>query len=307
MSQNTKTNQGRGYAVLSGLLYSLLGYFGLKILSSGMSAVNMSFWRFLTAWIFLAIACLIKMPRPFGEKLDVAKVMLCAMLFYSAPSSLFFTACLYIGSGQALVIFFIFPLWVVLINWLLGRQKFENRYFFSFALTLCGLVLLVDINQFQLDMVGIGLSVLCSISYALYIVFNKRVKLSPMISSASVLFSCSITCAVIALVHGSWALPTFAGEWINIWILGVVCTALPVLLLFLALKQISPEEASFLAVLEPVFAVIFGVLLLDEVIYTHTFFGIIFVLLGALSVSFDWQAWVLKKRKADGIRTTIDS
>lgn len=295
-------NHGRAFAVLSGLLYSLLGYFGIKLSNLGMSAFNMSFWRFLTAWIFLAIVCLIKMPKPFGKKSHIAKSMLGAMLFYSAPSSMFFIACQYIGSGQALVIFFVFPLWVVIINWLLGSEKFQSRYFLSFALTLVGLVLLVDMNEFRLDLVGIGLSLLCSLSYALYIVFNKKTDLSPMSSSVSVLFSCALTCGIIALVHGSLAWPESQTEWSNVIMLGIFCTALPVLLLFLALKIISSEEAAFLAVLEPVFAVIFGVLLLSEIVRINTFFGIVLILLGALSVSIDWPALVYKKqkRKIDG-------
>lgn len=295
-----KLNHGRGFAILSGLFYSLLGYFGMSLSNSGMSAFNMSFWRFLTAWIFLAIVCLIKRPKVFGEKKHVAKAMLGGMLFYSAPSSMFFIACQYIGTGQALVIFFVFPLWVVILNWLLGSEKFKNRYILSFILTLIGLVLLVDINEFHMDIKGIGLSLLCSLSYALYIVSNKKTDLSPMSSSFSVLFSCALTCSLIAWVDGSLALPSGQVQWINVSILGIFCTALPVLLLFLALKIISSEEAAFLAVLEPVFAVIFGVLLLSEIIRINTFFGIIFILMGALSVSIDWPAWIYKKRKIDG-------
>jgi drug/metabolite transporter (DMT)-like permease len=298
---NSNHNQGRFFAVLSGLCYSLLGYFGINLLNSGLSPYNMSFWRFLTAWAFIAIVYLIKRPKSFGEKKQVLKTMLFGMLFYTAPSSMFFLACLYIGTGQALVIFFVFPLWVVIINWLLGWQKFRKSYLFSFALTLLGLILLVDIGEFTMDLVGIGLSLLCSLSYALYIVFNKNSKLSPLSSSVSVLFACTISCFVVALLSQTFFVPETSYQWINIVTLGVVCTALPVLLLFLALGRISSSEAAFLAVLEPVFAVIFGVLLLGEVIGLNTFFGIVFILMGALSVSLDWQEWFAKsKGKIDG-------
>jgi drug/metabolite transporter (DMT)-like permease len=294
---NSKSHHhGRVYAVLSGLLYSLLGFFGLKLINSGITAYNLSFWRFLTAWIFLAIIFLIKKPKIKEPKKEIFKAMLNGMLFYTAPSSMFFLACTYIGTGQALVIFFVFPLWVVLINYFLGRQSFKRSYFFSFILTLAGLLLLVELGDFKADLWGIGLSILASVFYAFYIVFNKDIKLSAMSSSLSVLFSCTIICGLIAYAHGSFLVP-HDEQILNMIILGIICTALPVLLLFLALKHISSEEAAFLAVLEPVFAVIFGILLLGEAITFNTFFGIIFILLGALSVSVDWQAWFLKKQK----------
>ena len=64
--------------------------------------------------------------------------------------------------------------------------------------------------------------------------------------------------------------------------IGVVATVIPILLMLHSLKYISSEKASLLSVLEPVFVVIFGVLLLGETLKPIHALGVVFVLAGAL-------------------------
>ena len=53
-----------------------------------------------------------------------------------------------------------------------------------------------------------------------------------------------------------------------------------------SLKYISSERASILSVLEPVFVVIFGVILLGETLHPWHAVGVVFVLLGAMITLF---------------------
>jgi drug/metabolite transporter (DMT)-like permease len=62
------------------------------------------------------------------------------------------------------------------------------------------------------------------------------------------------------------------------------------LLLLKALKYIDAEKAATLSVLEPVFVLIFGIILLDEKITFIQTIGTIIVLLGALMVLFHTTA-----------------
>ena len=64
--------------------------------------------------------------------------------------------------------------------------------------------------------------------------------------------------------------------------MGIICTALPILFFLESLKYISSEKASMLTVLEPIFVVIFGVILMHEPITFIQIIGIITILLGAL-------------------------
>ena len=65
-----------------------------------------------------------------------------------------------------------------------------------------------------------------------------------------------------------------------------MATVIPILLMLYGLKYISSEKASILSVLEPVFVVIFGILLLGESLRFLSAVGIVLILAGALMTLF---------------------
>lgn len=282
-------NKGVLFAIFSGFLYGLLGYFGMVLMRSGMSAYNLSFWRFFVSFIFLFIIATSLSLKGSGDPRQYLRALINGALFYSAPSTLFFIASQYVGTGQSMVIFFSFPAFVMVLNWLLLGQAIKPYYFLSFAVILVGLTMLVDVGEVTFDLLGIGLSLLSAVSYAFYVFFSKQVKLPALYSTMMVSLGCLLTSLILSLFHGSFRVPLEAGQWLNISALAIVCTALPILLMLEALKHISTDRASLLSVLEPVFTVIFGVLLLGEVVSLKATVGIALTLIGAMTVSMKWK------------------
>jgi len=80
----------------------------------------------------------------------------------------------------------------------------------------------------------------------------------------------------------SISIPYEISTWVNIFGMAFISTTLPILLLLEAMKYISSTKASILSVLEPVFVVIFGIILLDEQINLTQGFGVVIVLAGAM-------------------------
>jgi drug/metabolite transporter (DMT)-like permease len=291
-AQQAVSSEKKGilYAVLSGFLYGLLGYFGMTLIRSGLSTYNLSFWRFLVSFVFLAVIFIFIPSKKTGDRKQHMRAIMNGALFYSPPSILFFIASQYIGTGQAMVIFFSFPAFVMVLNWILLGQTIKPYYFLSFAVILAGLILLVDMGEVSFDVLGIGLSLLSAISYAFYVFFSKQVTIPAINSTMMVSLGCCLTSLVIAAIDGSFIVPMHAYQWLNIVALSVICTAVPILLMLLAMQYISSERASLLSVLEPVFTVIFGVLLLSETLSMRSLFGIILTLIGAMTVSVKWKS-----------------
>jgi drug/metabolite transporter (DMT)-like permease len=289
--------KGTWFAVCSGLLYGLLGYFGMSIMETGFSVYNLSFWRFSIALLFLIAITAHQTPKMSRSLSQYLHVLINGAIFYSAPSTLYFIASEYVGTGQAMVIFFTYPFFVMLLNWLLEKRPIQPHYFLSFILILFGLVLLVDLGNIAFDFVGIGLSLVSSFAYAIYIFVSKRAALPPLPSTMMVSLGCAVTAGIFALFDGSLRWPTHLQQWLYIVGIGIICTALPILLLLEAMKHISSDKASLLSVLEPVFTVFFGVLLLGEVISLSASIGIILTLFGAMIVTVRWRMFVLSPKK----------
>jgi drug/metabolite transporter (DMT)-like permease len=222
-------------------------------MGSGLSVFNLSFWRFFVSFLFLLAVFICQQHKNLSSLREHAKAFVCGALFYSAPSTLFFIASQYIGTGQSMVIFFSFPAFVMVLNRFFFGHAIKRQFVISFALIVAGLVLLIDMKDISFDMVGIGLSLLSAVSYAFYIVFGKSIKLAPLNSTMMVSLGCALMSLLLAFFDNSLAMPVKSSQWLNLLGLALICTAIPILLMLESLRHISSSRASLLAVLEPVF------------------------------------------------------
>lgn len=274
--------RGIFYAIASGLCYGLMGYFGISIVESGSSVYNMMFWRFLGSGVFTALV-LLRYGSITESPKDLLRVALIGACIYCPGSIAYFLSGKAIGTGLAMVIFFIYPAIVVLINWLFYKTRVYRTYYLAVGMILLGIVLLADIGEAAMDWVGIGFAIASAGFYAIYIVLSKGNQISPVASTFVVSLGCASVALICAVADDSFFVPTTWVVWVDIVGLGVICTAIPILLLLESMKYISSEKASILSVTEPVFTVIFGMILLGEIISINQAVGIVALLIGALT------------------------
>ncbi|MBA2710044.1 MAG: DMT family transporter [Tatlockia sp.] len=273
---------GGFYAVLSGLFYGLIGYFGINVINANISVPNMLFWRFLISTLFILFLLLPQLKNLKNPPIETLKVIFYGLAFYGSTSICYFFAAEYIGSGLAMVMFFTYPALIMLINCLFYKHRISWTYYLALLIIFIGMFCLISGSQFSFSLKGIGFGLLSSFLYALYIISSKSSPLSPLISTFLVSLGSTIICLTGALIHHSFIVPKNPVVWLNICGIGIICTALPIVLLLKGLKQISSLQASILSVLEPVFVIIFGIILLDEKINLIQATGVLILLSGAL-------------------------
>ncbi len=277
---------GSLYAISSGFCYGLVGYFGISIVDAGFSVSTMLFWRFFVAAIFMAILLIPQYKQLFSLDRQSTKVFLYGMLFYGTSTTFYFIASQYIGTGLAMVILFTFPAMVMIINMVVYKASIRKMYYVAFAMIVLGMTLLVKPENFSFDLYGVALGILSAFLYACYISATKHITIPPKLSTFMVAAGCMCTSLVFAIGEGDFGVPNDFVSWSNIFGMGLICTAIPILLLMQGFKYISSEKASMLSVLEPVFVVLFGILLLGEEISRGELFGIVVILSGALLTLF---------------------
>jgi drug/metabolite transporter (DMT)-like permease len=274
--------KGAIYALSSGLCYGFIGYFGTIITNDGLSVYNMLFWRFVVASLFAIIPIIFHLRLLTQNINQSLKIIFYGMSFYSGSSIFYFLASGYLGTGLAMVIFFTYPAFVISFNIIYYKAPVSRIYYIAFPLLVIGMMMLVDVNQFSFDLVGLFFGTLSSFSYACYILASKNTDADPLISTLMVSIGCAITCMLAAIIDHSLSIPTTPDSWLHISSLALVCTTIPILLLLRGLKYINPEQASMLSVLEPVFVVLVGIALLDEHITFMQVIGITTILCGAM-------------------------
>ncbi|KGP63539.1 membrane protein [Legionella norrlandica] len=283
---SSQEQQGSFYAILSGFLYGFIGYFGISAINGDLSASNMLFWRFFISSILILIFLISQLNRIKDSYKSMLVAFLSGAFYYGISTLLYFYGSLYIGSGLSMVIFFTYPVMIMLLNFFFYGQTIPKVYYLAIAIILMGMALLIDLEEVAFDLWGIFLGLTSAFFYACYIVASKNNKISPNLSTLMVCLGCMATSFIVASLEHSFKIPLSLPVWLNLFGIAIIATVIPILLMLYSLKYISSEKASILSVLEPVFVVVFGVLLLGEVLKPWHALGIAFILAGALITLF---------------------
>ncbi len=301
----SQEQKGSLYAILSGFLYGFIGYFGLSAMQGNLSVANMLFWRFLISSILILLLLIPRIKTITDSYQSMFVAFISGAFYYGFSTFLYFYSSLYIGSGFAMVIFFTYPVLIMLLNFFFYGQLIPSIYYLATFIILMGIGLLVDMNEAAFDLMGICLGLASAFFYACYLIASKRNKIAPDLSALMVCLGCMTTCGIAALWENTLIIPAALSVWVNLLGIGIIATVIPILLMLYSLKYISSEKASILSVLEPVFVVFFGVILLGEKLKPWHALGVVLVLAGALITLFShkislgrFRAWLSRSVKA---------
>lgn len=181
---------------------------------------------------------------------------------------------------------FITALSVVLVPILTGiinRRWLPARVWIAAGLALAGLALmtLTDVGGVNIgDLIILG----TALAYAVHILLIDRAvrEQPPLQLAAAQIWPVAVLSWLWAMPHAGQTGQLSGQVWLAIGFLAVVATALVLVLQNTAQKVVSPHTAALIFVLEPVFAAVFGWLLLGEQLGLFGWLGGLLVLLGML-------------------------
>lgn len=140
----------------------------------------------------------------------------------------------------------------------------------------------VDVAGSSLELLGGACVLLATLGYALGpLIVNRRLStLDPRGAVAVALVIATVMLAPAALVSAPRSMPS--GEAMaSILALGVICTALGMILFFYLIAQAGPTRATVITYINPAVAVILGVAFLDEPIGLAAVAGLLLILAGS--------------------------
>ena len=218
-------------------------------------------------------------------------------VFNSAiPFALFSYAVLSISTGLSAILNATAPLFGALVAWFWLQDRPGRWQLFGLVIGFCGVTLLAwDEARLKPDgsVLAIGACLIASLCYGVAASFSKRHlgKVPAMVTATGSQLGASIGLLLPAL----WLWPQQAPTpmaWAAMLALGVLCSGVAYILYFRLINELGPAKGMTVVFLIPVFAVIYGTLLLDEALTPWMLLGGLIILLGtALS------AGLLKPRR----------
>lgn len=279
------------YVVLAAFCWGVSGGIGGILMASGWDAFVVSFYRgligllFVFAWLAL---------RPRGSGLASRRLW-----FWSAIAGLgvagnfaFYFVSIAQGSvAIAATLMYCAPVFVYFISFALKIERPTALNLTAIAVVMVGIVLLTqiyDVGAGGVTAVGVGAGLLAGLSYAIFIFGFKYA--APYGSPQAILTIAFAVLVTILIWPGDF-LQTVAvlntPDWPLFAALGVFGAGLSFVLYIVGLNRIAPAVASIVAMIEPVVASLFGVVLLNESLAGPQIFGMGLILVTVTALSTD--------------------
>ena len=281
------TINGVFYAAVSSMSFGFSPLFSLGLIAVGLSDFDILSYRWFIAGLVLMIYAFFKKKSLRLNSFDEFWKITLLSALRSITSVTLLLGYVNISSGIASTINFMYPVIVTICMMLFFGEKRSKVDFVAIAASIFGVYLLASGDSIIVEggntRLGLASSLISAVSFAAYYIVLKQVKADKIevvkfttwIMMLSAFYF--IVCAFI--FNGKLTIVTNMKSWAEILGLGLWATMVSNITGVKGVRRIGPTMTSVLGALQPVTAVILGVLFLGEHLYTRSLIGIIIILI----------------------------
>ncbi|OUN71954.1 DMT family transporter [Barnesiella sp. An55] len=265
--ESRNSAKGLIYAVVSSSTFGLVPLFAIPALKAGVSVNSVVFYRFAISALLVGVVLLAKRESLRIEKRQLPVIAGFAFL-YAATSFLLTQSYLYIPSGLATTLHFLYPVLVTILMVVFFKERLSVPVAVATLLALGGIYLLSGSEGGEINPTGMALALTTVLTYASYIVGLNRSSIGRIDSlklTFYILATGSLFFLANLLVRGEGLAPV--PSWttgIDLFLLALVPTLISNLTLILAVKHIGSTTTAVLGCMELLTAVVMGILFLGE-------------------------------------------
>ena len=279
------TLKGYLFALVSALTYGMIPLFMIPLKKLDFFSVDTAlFYRFLIAAILILGYLVFYQKESVKINLKEGIVLSILGLFYALSAEFLFIAYDFLSPGIASTIFFIYPIMVALILGIFFKEKITLATTISLVIVVVGVGVLSIKDNFEINYIGLFVSLLGALMYALYMIIVNKTKIKASgvkVSFYSMVFA-SLFFLVKTLVLGNSVTIPSLEIGTHLALFSLITTALSVVSLVYAIKFIGSTPTAIMGAVEPVVAVMISVGLFDETLTFSLIAGVIIIISGVL-------------------------
>ena len=292
------------YGIVASSTFGLLPLFTLPVMGEGLTTFSILSYRMLFASILVAVLMLIGRVS-FATNLKELRWFAVLGFLYYGSAALLFQAYGGMASGLATTLHFMYPVSVTVIMALVYKQRPSLVTICAIILSLIGVALLClrESSTGVSSLLSVFLVLLSGVCYAVYLVLVSTVKCINQQNSQKLTFYVLMFSGAFFMLStlqgGGLQIIPSASAGINLLLMATLPTLLSNLALVRSVKNIGSTLTSVLGAMEPLTAIIVGILVFDESLRGLMVVGIILIL---VSVSLIVLSPLLDKRIAERLQ-----
>ena len=281
-----RTSEGILLGIISAVFYGLNPLFALPLYEEGMNPDSVLFYRYGFAVVLLAVLLKLQRQSFSLSRKEIVPIAVMGLLF-SASSLFLYLSFMYMDAGLACTILFVYPILVALIMFLFFHERLSFVGILCILLALTGILLLYrGDGDGGVSTTGVILVLFSSLSYAIYIVGVNKSSLKGLhtgkLTLFALLFGIVIYVVRLDFLTSLQPVPSVAAG-IRLFSMAFFPTIVSLVCMTAAVHRIGSTVTAVLGALEPVTALVIGVLLFDETITPRITAGVILVI-GAVTL-----------------------
>jgi drug/metabolite transporter (DMT)-like permease len=277
---------GTIFVIMSSLGFSIGPTLAKNAYDAGANPLGVMTVRFTIASAIMFVVRQISMRKePFPSLKLIIEMFLIGTLGITIVSFTYFLAIETIDTGLAIVMWYFFPVIVVLITWVIHNKRPSRNIVISLVFSLTGIIITTGQVKGGSNS-AILLVMFSSFLFAFYLLAVNR-------TLAKVDLLTGVTFINIGAAIGYWLIcatlpfgltvefPTNRSSWLFISTFALFGTVAPFMFSYAGLKRVGPSMLSVITTIEPVLAIAMGVIFLNEALTSARVIGAVFVV-GAL-------------------------
>ncbi len=299
IKDNTKL-LGTIFILITTISYGILPAISQLAYREGVAVETVLFNKFFYACILMWAYIGIKKVPFKTDKKHFLFLSLVALSYIGIATTLY-ESFKYIPGSIATIISFTFPAIIIALEMILGREKPSAKKIFALVISMIGLIVIVWDSNIDLNMKGVFFALGTAVCYVFYTMglSEKRTKeMHSMAVAGYVLLYSAVFNFFRCFISDAPMFTTSIIQFKYILILAVVCAFIAILFYATGVKLIGPSNAGIINTFEPVFACIFGYLLVGDILTMNTLTGAALIMLAVLIVTIRGKKENLKERKA---------
>ena len=271
-----QTNRARLSLITSMAMFGTLAPFVRNIsVSSGELALYRAVLAALLIGAFLLVTRQFLSLKGLGKDLPL---LLFSGMAMGINWILLFEAYQYTTVAISTLSYYFAPVIVTLVCPILFKEKMTKKQILCFVMSSLGLALVIgitDLGKGGNDAIGVAFGLGAACFYATVILLNKFIKGITGIHRTFLQFLAAIVILIpYVTVSGGVHLDSLDSTgWICLLIVGLLHTGVTYCLYFSSLKDLPGQEAAILSYIDPLVAVIIGVVVLGEPLSWQQFLG----------------------------------
>lgn len=288
-------------AVIGATAYGFISLFTKNLVNLSVNSDTILVSRFMIIFLVIGAYLVVRKRLVKPTKKQIKDLLIYGVIGYGGAIFLLAESYLFMPMSQATMIHFSYPLFVALFMVVFYKEKMTWVKATALGMTCLGIAFLMEFN-FAVNFAGLMIALLSGAAFGLYMVSVSESSIKDL-DPFNLLFYLAL---VVVLVFGSWGLvrgelhlvhlgPAVYGSMLGVAALSIIGIGFSTI----AIRTIGPTYAAMICVLEPVVALLCGVIVFQEPMTVYSVLGSLMMFTVILLIAFEGYLKNKKIRKRE--------